>query len=101
MNPSLDHIPATFYLLFLAAIYSNFIINSIAILIGFSYRSTRSLACGGKSAISQTTSMTYIVDDAIIAGLMMALRFVVKTLAQDMYRAMDQSSQLQQQQDPQ
>lgn len=36
MNPSLDHIPATFYLLFLAAIYSNFIINSIAILIGFS-----------------------------------------------------------------
>lgn len=98
MNPSLDHIPATFYLLFLAAIYSNFIINSIAILIGFSVLLYLLFGPAG-AAISQTTSMTYIVYYVIIAGLMMALRFVVKTLAQDMYRAMDQSSQLQQQQE--
>lgn len=96
--PGMSNILSIFYLLFLASIYSNIVINGIAISVGLAQLLYMIFAQGAELGIDTTTASTSLVYFVIIIGLISAMRYILNALSKDMVSANDQAEELVKQQ---
>jgi len=96
MMPSTTNVLSVFYLLFLAALYSNLVLNILTVLIGLGQLVYMMVA--QSSLFDTQTSFTYIIYFLIFSGMIMAMRFVMSALSRDMQRALAHADELTEQQ---
>lgn len=97
-SPSMTNLLSIFYLILLAAIYSNRVLNLVTQLYGFALMLYIIFVQGRELNIHTEPAVTYVIYFVLIVGLVFSLQLILEYLRKDMQKAVEETARLMQQQ---